>query len=144
MHPLVEKLEKRLLPEFEKIAEKIRREIPNASVRVYSSGVGSLTQYQGHGFYIDCILTADCGDTDNIGLEVSLSYLTTTPGICAYVCWGHPSGHSEIGFPENWTGRFPDEGVMASDAALEDLYKNLPRLYGALFRALKRRKPGDE
>ncbi|MDQ3800407.1 MAG: hypothetical protein M3384_13240, partial [Acidobacteriota bacterium] len=137
MHPLVEKLEKRLLPEFEKIAEKIRREIPNVSVRVYSSEVGSLTQYQGHGFYIDCLLTADYADNGNVGLDVSLGYLTTTPRICAAVGWNHPSGHSEIGFPENRSERFPDEGVTASDAVLEDLYKNLPRLYGALFRALK-------
>ena len=44
-HPLVKKLEEKLLPEFEKVAEKIRKEIPNVSVRVYASESGSATEF---------------------------------------------------------------------------------------------------
>jgi len=135
MNPLVKKLEERLLPEFEEVAEKIRLEIPNVRVDVYSDTVGSLTQYQGYSFWIDCLFTADYGEPDNIALDVSLGYLTTSPRICA--------GAGEASF-RDWSGSFPNEGIMVSDEVLEDLYKDLPRLYEALFQALKRRKPADE
>ena len=143
MNLLVKKLEERLLPEFEKIAEKIRQEIPNVRVDVYSDTVGSLTQYQGYGFWIDCLFTADYGETDNVGLDVSLGYLTTIPRICAGVGWGYPSGESEASF-RDWGGSFPNDGMIVSDEILEELYKDLPRLYEVLFEALKRRKPADE
>lgn len=45
MNPLIKKLEARLLPEFEKIAEKIRQEIPKVKVNVYASSSGSLTEF---------------------------------------------------------------------------------------------------
>lgn len=123
---------------------KIREEIPNVMVNVYSASVGSLTQYQGWGFYIDCALTdAFYDETDNVGLDVGLGHLTTIPKISAGVGWGHPSGENETQF-RNWGGVFPDEGIVFSDEVLEDLYKDLPRLYEALFEALKRRKPADE
>jgi hypothetical protein len=145
MHPLVKKLEERHLPEFEEIAERIRREIPNVSVRVYSAEVGSLTQYQGHGFYIDCLFLGAFEDSepDNVGLIVGLGYLTTSPRISADVGWGYPSGYNEASF-RDWGGIFPNEGIIVSDKVLEDLYKDLPRLYEALFEALRRRKPPDE
>ena len=39
-HPLVKKLEEKLLPEFEKVAAKIREEIPNVSGYIGSSSSG--------------------------------------------------------------------------------------------------------
>lgn len=138
MNSLVAKLEEKLLPEFRKIADRINQTIPNVMASAYGSSVGSLTQFQGYSFGIDCILTdASDDETDNVALDVCLGYLTTTPRICAGVGWG------EASFRE-WSGRFPDEGIIVSDEVLEDLYKDLPRLYEALFKALKRRKPGDE
>ncbi|MGI8670906.1 MAG: hypothetical protein ACR2J3_13830 [Aridibacter sp.] len=144
-HPLVKKLEEKLLPEFEKVAEKIRQKIPNIMVTVNGYTVGSATQYQGYGFCIDCTLTdASNDETDNVALTVNLGHLTTTPKIDAGVGWGHPSGESEACF-RDWGGLFPSESSMkVSDESLEDLYKDLPRLYEALFKALKRRKPADE
>lgn len=144
MYSLVKKLEKRLLPKFEEIAEKIRGEIPNVVVQVYSAEIGLLTQFQGYGFCIDCTLTdVSLDKTDNVCLDVSLGYLTTNPRISAGVGWGHPSGHSEAEF-RDWSGIFPDEGIIVTDEILEDLYKDLPRLYEVLFAALRRRRPSNE
>ncbi|HLM03100.1 MAG TPA: hypothetical protein VK400_18760 [Pyrinomonadaceae bacterium] len=136
MHPLVEKLEKRLLPEFEKIAEKIRREIPNvlANIESHSSG---FDEYSGHAINISCLLTKDYfTESDNVALCIGISTLVSTPKIDACVCWGHPSGYIEK--------EFADNPLEASDEILENLYKDLPHLYEALFEALKRRKPGNE
>lgn len=137
MNPLVKKLEEKLLPEFEKIAEQINRTIPNVKASIYANAVGSLTQYQGYDFGIECLLEdALDSEPDYVVLDVSLGYLTTTPRICADV--GRDASFRD------WSGRFPDEGIVVSDDVLEDLYKYLPKLYEALFKALKRRKPGDE
>jgi len=143
MNSLVAKLEEKLLPEFRKIADRANQTIPNVKASAYANSVGSLTQFQGYSFGIDCILTDASDETDNVALDVCLGYLTTTPRICADVGWGHPSGKSEASF-KGWRGIFPDEGIIVSDEVLEDLYRELPRLYKALLKALKRRKPSGE
>lgn len=148
MNPLVAKLEEKLLPEFRKIADRINQTIPNVFANLESHEVGSLTEYQGYSFCISCLFKADIlyeADevADNVALVVGLCYLTTIPKIYANVCWGHPSGYSESDFPDYVEGSL-NNSVVVSDEVLEDLYRNLPRLYGALFKALKRRKPGDE
>ena len=142
-HPLVKKLEERLLPEFEEIAEKIRNEIPDVFVKVYSSSSGSLTEFQGRDFLIDCIFTDYYRETDNVALGVNLCHITTIPRISADVVWGSPSCYTEGEFYE-WYGSFTENGLKVSDEVLENLYKDLPRLYEALFTALRRRKPLDE
>ncbi len=65
MNSLVAKLEEKLLPEFKKIADRINQTIPNVKASAYGSSVGSLTDFQGYSFFIDCILTADILRTDN-------------------------------------------------------------------------------
>ena len=143
-HPLVKKLEEKLLPEFQEIVDQINQTIPDVSVTIDSSPTGSLTDFQGYSFHIDCLFTKNISsENDNVCLGVGLCHLTTTPKIDAYVCWGHPSGHSEAEFPIYIEG-FSNNSLIVTDKILEDLYKNLPRLYEALFEALKRRKPGDE
>jgi hypothetical protein len=143
MTPLVKKLEERLLPEFEKVAGKIRLIIPNILVTVYSSSSGSETEFQGYDFWIDCIFT-DCNtESDNVVLGVELCHITTTPRISADVGWCSPSCYTEAEFYE-WHGSFTENGLIITDDVLEDLYRDLPRLYEALFEALKRRKPANE
>lgn len=138
-HPLVEKLEKRLLPEFEEIAEKIRQEIPNIIVKVNTFSGGSGV-YLGHHFSISCWLQNDyCNDYDCIDLQVSLERLTTTPRICADVCWG--KGRYEVEFYSDWTNTHSLREY--SDELFEELCHDLPRLYETLFEALRRRKPKD-
>lgn len=145
MNPLVKKLGEKLLPEFEKVAEKIRREIPNVTASVYAHEVGAETQHQGYSFGVECGFLENVPDDepDNVGLDINLGHLTTVPKISADVGWGYPSGETETAF-RDWGGSFPNEGMIVSDEILEDLYKDLPRLYDALFDALRRRKPADE
>jgi hypothetical protein len=148
MNPLVAKLEEKLLPEFQKIAKRLNQTIPNISTNVESHNVGSLTEYQGHSFGISCLFTADIlydADevTDNVALIVTVFHLTRKPKINAYVCWGHPSGYLEAEFPD-YAEDTPNNSLIVSDQTLEDLYNELPRLYEALLKALKRRKPSNE
>lgn len=145
MNPLVKKLEEKLLPEFQKIVYEINETIPNVIANVQSFETGSATDYQGYDFYISCIFTDNllAEESDNIALGVELCNLTTTPRINADVCWGHPSGYVEANFPDYWIGSSND-WLIVTDEVLEDLYKDLPRLYEALFEALERRKPGNE
>ncbi len=141
-HPLVENLENRLLAEFEEIAEKIRQVIPHIIVTVCSMPCGSLTEYQGYDFHIDCVLTDitltvnSHNSLDNIALTVGLGHLTTIPKIHAYVGWGKAE------FKDH-SGVFPKDGLIVTDELLEELYQDLPRLYEALFEALQRRKPNN-
>jgi hypothetical protein len=136
-HPLVEKLEKRLLPKFEEVAERIGREIPNVSAKIESHSFG-FNKYLGHSFGISCLLIPVCGETDNVALTVSLSNLVATPKIDAGVGWGHPSGYIEADFP-----MASESSIEASEENLDKLYQDLPRLYESLFEALRRRKPHD-
>jgi hypothetical protein len=144
MNSLIATLKEKLLPEFKEITNQINRTIPNVSAKTYGSSSGSLTEYQGYSFFIDCIFTGDImSETDNVCLTVELCHITTSPRISADVGWGHPSGYIEAEFYE-WHGSFTENGLKVSDKVLEDLYKILPQLYEALFEALKRRKPGNE
>lgn len=140
MNPLVAKLEKRLLPEFRKIADRINQTIPNVSARVCSSS-GGFDEYLSHHIGVDCLLE-NVDEPDNITLEINISKLNTLPKINADVCWGHPSGHIEAEFINDWMNS--DDLPEISDKVLEDLYDFLPKLYEALFKALKRRKPSNE
>lgn len=147
MNSIVEKLAKKLLPEFRKIADQINQTIPNVSAEVESHEAAALTEYHNYSFGISCVFLGGVSYeadevADNVALEVSVFHLTTTPRINADVCWGHPSGHIEAEIFSNWTSS--DGLPEVSDEVLEDLYRNLPRLYEALFKALNRRKPGDE
>lgn len=144
-HPLVIKLGQKLLPEFDEIAEKIRRAFERVNVNVSGTTVGSLTQYEGYSYFIDCIIEdASSDEPDNIALCVNLGHLTTRPRIDGVVCWGHPSGYAEASF-RNYSGSFPDKNsILVSDKILAELYQDLPRLYEALFDSLERRKPPNE
>src|SRR5436190_10728002 len=93
MDALVEKLEKKLIPPFEALVDRVAREFPTVHARAYSHSVGSATEYQGHSMGVDCLLKDASGnDSDNVTLTVSLAFLTTQPRVNADVCWGHPTG----------------------------------------------------
>ena len=143
MNPLIAKLEKRLLPEFQKIVDRINQTIPHISANIESHSTG-YDEYLGHSINISCLFTKDCfTEADNVALGVHIDHLVSIPKISAYVCWGHPSGYVEANFPDYWIGS-SDNWLIVTDDVLEDLYKNLPRLYEALFTALRRRKPLNE
>lgn len=135
MNPLIKKLEERLLPEFEEIAEKIRREMLDVKVTVKSClfGLPHKMHY--------CIINCSYGLYDDYDIELCVVlHLHDTPRINADVCWS--TGYIEAEFYENWQSNadFPE----VSEKILKELYKDLPRLYEALFEALKRQKPSNE
>ena len=139
MNPLVKQLKERLLPEFEEIAQRVRQEIEDVKVAVKYNSYG-FPDHELHFYFINCSFGAWNDEDDDVDLSVEL-YLQDIPRINADVCWA--SGRIEKEFYENWQSSrvdFPE----VSDKVLEDLYKDLPRLYTALFEALKRRKPIDE
>ena len=143
MNTLIAKLEKRLLPEFQKIVDRINQTIPHISAKIESHSVGS-DKHLGHSINISCLFTKDYfTEVDDVALCVHVDHLVSTPKIFAYVCWGYPSAYLEAEFPKYIEGS-ANNSLIITDEILEDFYKELPRLYGALFRALKRRKPGDE
>ena len=143
MHPLIAQIEEKLLPEFRKITERITQTIPNVSVRIESHSVG-FDEYLGHSLNISCLFTKDYPtEVDDVALCVNISHLVSTPKIDAYVCWGYPSAYLEAEFPVHNKGSL-NNSLTVTDEVLEDLYKKLPRLYSALFKALRRRKPNNE
>lgn len=143
MNSLVAKLEKRLLPEFRKIADRINQTIPNVWAQAETHSVG-LDEHLGHSINISCLFTKDYyTEVDDVALCVNIDYLISTPKIFAYVCWGHPSGYIEAEFPK-YIRDSANSSLIISDETLEELYKSLPKLYKGLFRALKRRQPGGE
>jgi hypothetical protein len=136
MNPIVETLERELLTPFREFAEQLSATYPNVQARVYSHEMGSLTEYQGHGIFIDCLLTDAPGNLpDNVALCVDLAHLNSSLIISADVYWGHPSGRVEA--------EFSFDPVEVSDKVLSELYADLPRLYEALTEEVRRGKPSN-
>ena len=131
----VEKLRTRLLPEFDRIVNRIHESTTFVSAKIEDHKFGS-GEFAGHSFIISLTLGNCLTEADNVALEVALIDLTSVPKINADVAWGHPSGSYEA--------EFSDAYLEISNEVLEDLYKDLPRLYEALFEALERRKPPDQ
>jgi hypothetical protein len=135
--PWVTRFEDQLMPTFERIAQEIRQTFPEMTARVWSSPIGSSTEFQGHCMGVDCVFKdAPPEASDCVALTIQLAYLTTRPQLTsADVCWGHPSGHCEE--------ELMSEPLDLSDAVIQQLQANLPTLESALRAAVARRSPGD-
>ena len=141
MHPLVKKLEEKLRSEFTEVVERINNFYPGVVATFYSI---EAPNFDGHDFYIDCTIeNALSVQPDNLCLAVSLGSLSSTPKIDSGVSWGHPSGHQEIFFGD-WSGKFPNDAPEASDEMIQKLFDELPKLYQALYDAIKRGKPHED
>jgi hypothetical protein len=111
-----------------------------SKVSMFSGPVGSATSYQGFRFGIEGLLAGVVGDQpDNLALTLDLCHLDRAPRLAAGVCWGHPSGHIESslsaqdGSSEQWP--------LASEARIEELRRELPRLLEAFEQAARRGHP---
>jgi len=135
---VVQELENRFLSGLQGVAKEIAEQFPGVKAIVWSSPVGSLTDYQGHDLGIDCLLTAAGPDQpDNVALIIGVRHLTTTPLIDrAGVGWGDPSVRVEAEL-------FP-EPMEVTTEALQEIETRLPLLYDALKRAVRRGRPPDE
>jgi hypothetical protein len=134
---VVEQLENRLMPPLKQAVAVLQREFLSFRIAIWSSSVGSLTQYQGHDVGIDCLLPdAPPEQPDNVCLSIGVRHVTTTPEICdASVCWGAPSGDIELDVV--------DEPLPFSAEMMSRIEAELPRLVDALRIALRRGKPVD-
>jgi len=133
---VVKVMEQRVLPHLHRCAEVLRSEFPAFAITVHSGSVGSLTSYQGHGMYIDCLLPdVPLDRPDDVALYIGLMHITTVPKIHVSVAWGHPSGyveaeHIEINHP-----------AILTDQVIADLIDALPALCSMLRDALQRGQP---
>jgi hypothetical protein len=88
-------LEERVLPLLNEAHAVMSGEYPAYKFKVWSSAVGSNTQYQGHHLALECLLPdATDDEADNFALLIGVMHLTTEPMICeACVDWSegrHP------------------------------------------------------
>jgi hypothetical protein len=60
----------------------------------------------------------------------------------ADVVWGHPSGHSEAAFRENW--QTSSDWPEATPEVVEELRENFARLVRAFESAIERGAPPEE
>ncbi|MCP3143012.1 hypothetical protein [Pyxidicoccus xibeiensis] len=128
-------LRSRLLPVLERWAEELALAHPEMQVKTWDWTVGTLTDWQGHDFGIDCLLPGRPPDeSDSVALSVAFKHLDRAPLIhSADVVWGHPSGQCEA--------ELYAEPVEFSDAQVERLMARLPGLLTALKVALDRGHP---
>ena len=76
-------LEGRFLPPLNEAHAVVSSEYPAYNFKVWSSGVGSKTEYQGHNLGLECFLPdATDDEADNFALLIGAMYLTTEPMIC--------------------------------------------------------------
>jgi hypothetical protein len=129
--------ETRFLPALHIIAAEINRRFKNVRADIWSGPVGSLTEFQGHGLGVDCLIyDAPADQPDNIALIIGYEYLATSPKVNADVCWGHPSGHVEADVFAT--------PLELNEAALAGIEAALPRLSAALIAALEQGHPPAE
>jgi hypothetical protein len=127
----VARLEERLQPHLTAIADELAAEFPSMEISVYGGAVGSLTEWQGHDFGVECVFP---GVADNVALAIEVAQLTTRPQLTGLdVAWGYPSGHFEISLVT--------DPVDLDDAALARIDAALPELAAALRAAVARGRP---
>src|SRR5712691_4669160 len=93
---IVQELEKRLLADLQKLAAEISSQFPGVRATVWSSPIGTRTDFHSFDIGIDCLLSAvELEQADGLALSVQVRDLASLPSINADVCWGHPSGKIE-------------------------------------------------
>jgi hypothetical protein len=131
---LANELEQRFLPLLEGIAARLRADFPAVRVSVGAHSVGSLTTFQGHLLWVECLLPGvPPHQPDLVSITLGLRHLTTEPLLDVDVGWGHPSGHLE-------TEVFPCP-VPVTEAALAEVEAALPQLAEILAAAVRRGHP---
>ena len=125
-------LEGRFLPLLEEACAAISLEYPAYKFNVWSSAVGSMTDYQGHNLGLECLLPdATDDEADNFALLIGAMHLTTEPMICeACVEWsqgGHPDIRIEL----------LSEPLPFSSEAIDQIVLQLPELLLVFRKALQ-------
>lgn len=137
---LVERLEAKYLPLLRALEAELRVRHPELRFAIGSSPTGSLTSYQGHAIYIECIFFGrEQDEPDNVALTIAVCHLDRFPRIMADVCWGHPSGVVEDSLDQEWTSH--EHWPGADDQTLERLTSTFTRLAHTFAQAVQRGMP---
>ena len=90
MRDVIADLEMRFLSRLEILKGQLETSYPNYQLKVWSSSVGALTEYQGHCVGLECIFPdASAHESDNVAIVIGVKHLTTNPLLCdASVGWG--------------------------------------------------------
>ena len=140
MHPLVEQIERLLLPQMRGVASEMRNIYSNLQFNLWNAPEGTLTEWQGYSLGIECVFPRDAEKlSNNVSLGIDLCHLTSVPKLAADVVWGHPSGDVEASFPEGRASmhQWPE----ATPETFEELRKALPKFIQAFENAVQRARP---
>jgi hypothetical protein len=139
-NPIVEKLEKHILPRLEQIATQLRRDFPHIEITTWSSATGSaVTDNPWHDMGIDCMFPdAPPDEANNVALLIGCMQINCNPRLSDLcVCWGAGARASSISvdllaFPIPWTSNTIDE-----------IKRALPTLFETLIAALQNPYPPE-
>jgi hypothetical protein len=131
----VSQLRAGLLPILQVWEQKLRREYPDVTTKIYDCPIGQRTDWQGHDIGIECLFKNTAPEwPDNLAMSVSLKHLRKTPSIdSADVVWGHPGGYVEASLLS--------ASIEFSSDRLAELIERLPELFTALKQAIQRGRP---
>ena len=132
MIKIIQDIEARLLPELHVVANRLSRQYPQLKLHIFSGTVGAATPYQGYHIGVECLFpNIPSHEPDNLALSVDFQHLPSAPQMTADIVWGHPSGHLEAEWSDEW--------VTISEATIEQLFVDLPRLYQVFESTIERR-----
>ena len=142
MCPLVTQIEELFLPDVQRLASEMQLRHPSLRFNVWHGAVGSQTDYQEYDLGVECCFPrVDSNVPDSVALMVDVCHLTSVPKLMADVVWGHPSGHSEAAFRDDW--QMSKEWPEATQEVLEELRTKFPQLVQAFRAAVERGRPPE-
>ena len=139
-HPLAIQLDDMFLPTLEQAAADMRQRFRDVQFQVWRCPVGSATQFEGYDIGLECCFPVASPDqSDNVALTISLANVSVRPKIMAEVVWGHPSGHGEAAWRDDWQSSH--DWPEANPETLRHVAEALPRLLRAFEEAVARGHP---
>ena len=134
---VVQDAERRFLPAMHALAAQINQRFEHVRAGIWSSPLGSLTEFQGHDLGVDCVIRDVPADhPGSIALQLVFCHLTYSPKVEAFVCWGYPSGYVDA--------EVCAAPVELSEATMATIEAAFPQLSAALLAALERGHPPPE
>ena len=135
MNDVIEYLESEIMPEFKTVAARLAGSLPSLTVSTESHYAGHPEDRAFWGMYISCLFReATQEQIDLVDLCLEVANLQATPTVNADMCWGHPSGHIEMSFCEDWQDE--SDWPEASPEKIKQLRVFLPRLFTKLEEVL--------
>lgn len=131
VHAVIE-LERIFLPLLHEAERAVASAYPLFKFSVGSSSIGSLTEYQGHIAWLECIFP-DAADheADSVAIMIGVKHLTMEPELCeASVEWGN-GRHPEVVL------ELLEHSVALTEDALRETAMRFPQLTRGFRNALE-------